>query len=168
MGTDDIHYDISTRIVRPGATTERRPELRRARHQDPYFNAYNGFEPLYYYAWLWPEMCCRHDINCHDCVIVDETGAAVFGVGHDGFQAGESAALNPAETIALPAGAAIALAAGGHAYTDIVGTGSPANELDGGDVQFTAWADTATHDASFEVASSCSTCSGCGGGCGGH
>lgn len=104
MSVDDVVVDSSVKIVRPPSRIKQPSDIPRTSDHvhDPVFHAYPGFGDAFFFAWLWSDLCHSNDIQCHDCTIVDSSGADVLFVGEEGFQAGEGTTMNVDEAFVLP------------------------------------------------------------------
>lgn len=161
---DDLKVETDVRVVRPSrpvASPEDMEHERRAAAQpQPVFHGYAGFDTFFLYAWLWSSMSHQHHIHYSDVTVVDGHGEPVFEVGAQGFDAGDGAALDPAQDF-VPPPAEDAVFFGDNGYADQIqeaGLLTPTTAEVSGDSD--AWLDSGGGDASC---SSCSSCSSCGG-----
>jgi hypothetical protein len=104
MMIDEVRYSSSLKILRP--TQDPKPNasaIQSANHldgnstsnADPVFQRYNSSSDAFAYCWLWSSLMHSHGTNVHDATLVDERGEHLMTVGPDGFNAGESTALDP-------------------------------------------------------------------------
>jgi len=105
--TDAITLSANTQVIRPEEPLSNPDQMRHDRRLDgrtnpPIFHGYYGFDPYFYYAWMWSEMSYHNHIYYHDVSLVDPSGHQILSVGADGFDAGESQTLNPEAPFEAP------------------------------------------------------------------
>jgi len=125
MQVDNLHRRIYTNIVRPGLT----PAGSKGRstgnsngnsngsspgnsmgggdtYSDsssaPMLQRYHGSTDSLMYLWMWSSFMHSNNTHCHDATIVSESGQPAFSVGEEGFNAGESATLDPDAPFEVP------------------------------------------------------------------
>lgn len=170
MNIDDLSTTLENRIIRPGEPITSRQQWSRNRGaSDPVYHGYYGYDDYFWYSWTWSEMCHENNVHCHDCSVVDDQGRTVFEVQSDGFDAGESNVLNPAEPIEVPSDGDVSVS-DDHAFSDSPDFSAAADTSGGGDSG--GWLGSLCDgfsDGGSDGGASCgSSCgSSCGGGCGG-
>lgn len=178
---DDIKRKTDSAIIRPKKPVAGREEIRRSTDMDaaPVYHGYHGIGDYFFYAWMWSSMSHSHNIHIHNVNVVDEAGNTMMEVGEQGFDAGDSNALNPEESFEPPQGEDISFNEGhefDQEFSDAsVSTGDDASVLsasadsgDSGDSDSGSWFDSfgfggGDSDSGGSSCSSCSSCGGCGG-----
>ena len=171
MHVDAVHTAVRRKIVRPNGLVGSRQDMLRSRADsasDPAFHDYHGHSDAFFYAWLWADHCHAHNIHCHDCVLMDESGKEHTSIGDVGVDAGSSQLMNVdtrLESTNSTQGAIAEVATEADVNLDAVSSGG-----DSGGGWFSSLMNS-VGDMSFGGDSSCggSSCGGssCGGGCGG-
>lgn len=162
--TDEIVNDTRTKIIRPKEPVTSRAEIRHTSHGDPVYYGYYGGDDYLFYTLMWSSMCHDHHVYCNHIHVVDDHGAEIMAVGEQGFDAGESNALNPGEDFEVPEGADTTLQEGSQFDCDIAdhrvetSSGGMSDGDSGG-----SWFDSVGGGDSGGDVSSCSSCSSCGG-----
>ncbi len=169
---DDIVKKSDTEIIRPKKRVKEREQIRQDHHGQPVYYGYHGFNDGFLYAWMWSSMLHSNNIYVNDVTVVDEAGDAMMQVGEEGFNAGDSNALNPEESFEAPGEGDIDYQTG-HDYESEFSDASVDGWDSGGDSGLdsdasSSWVDSWTGGGSDFGGSdsSCSSCSSCGG-CGG-
>lgn len=129
IGVDDVRKLSKSKIIRPSEPVKKQSQWRRCDDYDPVYYGYYGYDDYFFYSWVWSDMCYRENIHCHDCSVVDEAGQTVFEVGEEGFDAGESNAMNPEEPIELPPDADVEVCAD-HAFSETLCEAPQAGEVE--------------------------------------
>jgi len=102
VGVDNVSRKTDCRLIRPEKPVKRSDQWTRTDHSEPVYYGYHDYDDSFFYAWLWSEACHEQNIHCHDCSVVDNQGDVLFEVGEEGFDAGESNALNPDAPLEIP------------------------------------------------------------------
>jgi hypothetical protein len=107
MKVDNLHRRTYTNVVRPGLTPAKQASSGNADHHPtsaraPMLQRYDGGSDSLMYLWMWSSFMHSNNTYCHDTTIVSESGQPAFSVGDDGFNAGESAALDPDAPFEVP------------------------------------------------------------------
>ncbi|MBX7152919.1 hypothetical protein K1X84_14915 [bacterium] len=170
---DGIKTESNAKIVRPKERTSGPTPAIQHHVAEPVFYGYPGWSDHFMYAWMWSSLSHSHNVHIHDSTIVDETGANVMSVGENGFNAGESNALNVDAPFETPHDGDIQYYGDNQYAEDIQQTDMDSS---GGDETRNAFADDSSaysdfsdssdsgSDAGSDSGSSCSSCSSCGGG----
>jgi hypothetical protein len=178
MMVDDVRYSSSLKILRPiNPKTPDAPAPQpfddftsnSSPNSDPVFQRYSSNSDAFAYCWLWSSFMHSHGTHVHDATLVDDRGGHLLTVGPDGFNAGESTALDPdtpfAESDALSYGKVqgeisdSSVRSGGGFFGDDTSSGSGWLSIFGQD----GGGDSGDHGGG----DSGSSCSSCGGGCSG-
>lgn len=183
MKVDNLHRRVYTNIVRPGLTPA--SSVRGADESvgstpayAPMFQRFHGGADSLMYLWMWSSLMHSNNTYCRDTTIVSEGGQPAFSVGHEGFNAGESATLNPEVPFEVPDCPIEAVDSVDGEVSESTNFGI----LDTGDASSASWFDSFAFggdaggdaggfdggggDAGASCGSSCGG-GGCGGGCGG-
>ena len=166
MKVDDVAVSSSVKIIRPSRPIQNRSESPSTMHN------YHGFPDLLFYAWLWSDYCHSNDVHCHDCTVVDSSGADVLEVGSEGFQAGECSTLNTDEPFSVPEATDVSVVEGSEYSCEITSDAQAFGSAVGDDTKSSDWSfgDLFSGDSggggSFGGGDDGG--GGCGGGCGGE
>lgn len=174
LAVDDIVRESSVRILRPKEPISRMSQMEHYADSDPIYYGYHGFDDYFFYAWYWSSLSHHHHVHYHDVTIVHENGDPWMEVGSEGFDAGETTALDPEQPFESPGGDATLFSeptapevetipettTDSSTATDSSEGGSWLSSLFGSD---DSSSDT-TSSWSSCGGSSCSSCSSCGGG----
>jgi len=99
MMIDDVRYSTQVNIVRPRTDEHGQSgsssSSDSASNSDPVFQRYHSGSDAFLYCWLWSSMMHSHGTHVQDATIVDEQGQHLMTVGEEGFNAGESTAMDP-------------------------------------------------------------------------
>jgi len=172
MKVDKVDVKSGVKIVRPKNRVKSRGDVPTASGDyyahDPVYHGYYGYGDAFFYAWLWSDSCHSNHIHCHDCTIVDASGAEVLEVGALGFQGGEGDTLNVDEPFSVPDSGDVQVFHG-HDYAADVSdrTGGSFDSISGGSESggwLSSFADSS--DGGSDGGSGCGG-SSCGSGCGG-
>ncbi len=176
MNIDNLHRRVYTNIVRPGL-----PPPLPVKGKDPAADATSAHAPMLQrfhsgsdslmYLWLWSSFMHSNNTYCHDATIVSESGIPAFSVGEQGFNAGESAALDPEAPFEAPSCPIEPVDGVSGEVSDNTNFGI----LDTGDTSSSSWfdsfafgGDSGGHDSGGgggdAGGSACGGGSGCGGG----
>ena len=173
MKVDAVHSSVRTKIVRPNGRVENRKDIPHDRagiSSDPAFYDYHGRDDAFFYAWLWADHCHSHNIHCHDCVLVDESGKELSAIDSAGLEAGSSQMMNvetPLEStnLGISAPAIAEVSTNSDANPDVVASGG-GGESGGWLSSFMDSIGDMSFGGDSDGGSSCGG-SSCGGGCGG-
>ncbi|MEO2030304.1 MAG: hypothetical protein ABGZ23_30940 [Fuerstiella sp.] len=165
IGVDRVSRSSESHLIRPSKPVKRRDQWQRSDGYDPVYYGYYEHDDYFYYSWMWSDMCHQNNIHCHDCFVVDDQGQTVFEVGEEGFEAGETDALNPEAPMELPAGVDVH---SNNAFSETLGATVPSADV--GTDTSSGWLDSFSF--SFSLCGGGGDGGGdggggCGGGCGG-
>ena len=104
MNIDNLHRRVYSNIVRPGLTPGRPvgAAADSTTAHAPMLQRYHSGSDSLMYLWMWSSFMHSNNVYCHDATIVSESGVPAFSVGEEGFNAGESAALDPEAPFQAP------------------------------------------------------------------
>lgn len=164
MKVDKVSVTSALKIIRPSQRVNRPDDVPRSSDTfyDPMYDDEHGFDDMFFFAWLWAELCHSNEIQCHDCTIVDSNGADILIVGADGFQAGEGSTMNVDEPFTPPAGSDIQVSTDNEFTAEISDSTRSFDFLGGMDTDSGSWLSSISD--SFDGGDGGgSSCGGCGG-----
>jgi len=177
MMIDEVRYSSSLKILRPSnqntsnaLSTQPVNQLdtNSSSNSDPVFQRYSSHSDAFAYCWLWSSFMHSHGTHVHDATLVDERGGHLMTVGPDGFNAGESTALDP-NTPFVESDASIY----GEVNSELSDSSAKMGGFFGDDTSTdSGWLSSFGLEGSGDAGDhgggdSGSGCSSCGGGCGG-
>jgi len=174
MSIDDARRSTQLNIVRPRSEDKLSPasnfssqtsDDQSSTNSDPVFQRYHSGSDAFAYCWLWSSMMHSHGTHVQDATIVDEQGQRLMTVGEEGFNAGESTALDPSTPFEESDASLFDPTAGGLGDDAT----SRMSGFSGGDdgASGSSWLDSFGFGGDSDGGDSGSGCSSCGGGCGG-
>ncbi len=92
---DNVIKTSSVQVIRPRQRVCSADEIRHDRFANPVYYGYFDFDSYFFYSWIWAGMMYESNIYAKDFYLVDDHGKEIFGVGENGFNAGEYDTLNP-------------------------------------------------------------------------
>jgi hypothetical protein len=191
MKIENLHSRIYTNVVRPGlkptrptsSSSDPGANFGSADSSDeraaPMFQRYHssgGMDSLMY-LWMWSSFMHSNNTHCQQTTIVDETGTPAFTVGEEGFNAGESATLDPDASFEAPDCPIEPVEGVGGEVSDNTDFGLFGGDSGSGTDAGSSWFDSFAFggdSSGSDAGSGGSSCGGgascgssCGGGCGG-
>ncbi len=171
---DDVKKKTNAQIFRPKQKIEKPEQISHGKYAEPIYYGYYGINDFFFYTTMWAGLMYSHNIYCHNCTVVDGAGSPVMEVGDQGFNAGESDALNVEAPFEPPAEGDIQYF-GDNEFSDKLEQANLVEKTEGEEpvseeqVQDESWLDSAGtgDEASFASCSSCGSCGSCSacGGC---
>ncbi len=104
MSIANLYSRVHANVIRPGLTPAKNNRSTADAGSDasfdnsaPMLQRYQGgySDNSLLYMWMWSSMMHSNNMHCHHTTIVDERGKPAFSVGEEGFNAGETTALDP-------------------------------------------------------------------------
>jgi hypothetical protein len=104
MAIDDARRSTQLNIVRPrnednpataSSLANQSTNDHSSSNSDPVFQRYHSGSDAFAYCWMWSSLMHSHGTHVQNATIVDEQGQRLMTVGEEGFNAGESSALDP-------------------------------------------------------------------------
>jgi hypothetical protein len=142
MKVDKVRATSRVKIIRPSKRVNEPADVPHLsnNHYDPLYEDHYGFGETFFFAWLWSDLCHANDIQCHDCTLVDSSGADVLAVSAQGFQAGEGNTMNVDEPFTPPASAGVQIMGDNEYSTEIAGDSTGFfSGFGGGDSESRGW-----------------------------